>query len=228
MASEQTETTAPSPGQGGLKLEYLHPIEPSSPARVEMLTDGIFAVAATILILDVKVAPISHAISAGQFSDAVIALWPKLTVFFCSFITLGRLWEMHRYIFHLLERCDQKLLFWNTLALAFACCLPFSTSVAGEYPHFSLAAAIYAVNMLALNLVYRGLWYHASHGDYLLKSDINPAIRKAVMRRFNVYFVLTTAALVLAYFSSVLSIALIVLHQLVMFFGQPLFKGQRV
>ena len=80
---------------------------------------------------------------------------------------------------------------------------------------------------MALNFVYRGLWYHASHGDRLVKNDLDPAIRKAVNRRFNVFFVLMTLALVLSYFNSLVSIGLIVLYQLVMFFMQPIFKGQR-
>lgn len=228
MASEHPGAATPSPSHHALNLEYLQAIEPAPTTRVEFITDGILAVAATILILDIKLPPIPHEISAGQLSGLVIALWPKFIVFFCSFITLARTWEMHRSIFHFLLRCDQPLLFWNKLILIFACCLPFSTSIAGDYPHFSLSAAIYAINMLALHLAYRGLWYHASHGDRLVKADLNPAIRKSLNKKLNVYSVLIMAALVLSYFSSVLSIGLIVLHQLVMFIAQPLFKGKPV
>jgi len=77
-----------------------------------------------------------------------------------------------------------------------------------------------------LNLVYRGLWYHASHGDRLVRGDLDPAIRKSINRVFNVYSVLILAALAVSYFSSLLSIGLIVLHQLVMFLAAPFFKGR--
>ncbi len=227
MASVSSEAAAPSHGGSGPSFEYLHAIEPTTTTRPEMLSDGVFAVAMTILVLDLKLPPLSPGISASEYFDAVFALWPKFIVFVCSFITLGRLWEIHRYVFHFLKSCDQTLLFWNTLILIFVCCVPFSTSIAGEHPYFSLSAAIYAGNCLALNLVYRGLWHHALHGDHLVKGGLKPGIRKAVTRRFNVFFVLMMLALVLSYFNSLVSIGLIVVHQLVMFFMQPIFKGQR-
>jgi len=68
--------------------------------------------------------------------------------------------------------------------------------------------------------------FNCAH-NRLVKSDLKPATRKAVTRRFNVFFVLMSLALVLSYFNRLMSIGLIVLHQLVMFFVQPIFKGQR-
>ena len=144
MSSEHSEAAAPSHRRGTPSFEYLRAIEPTSTTRPEMLSDGVFAVAMTILILDLKLPPLSPGISASEYFDVVFALWPKLIVFVCSFILLGRLWEIHRYVFYLLTSCHQTLLFWNTLVLIFVCCVPFSTSLAGEHPYFSLSAAIYA------------------------------------------------------------------------------------
>ena len=179
----------------------------------------------TLLILDVKLPAIEGVISNAQYAHALLDLWPKLTIFVTSFITLGRLWQMHRNVFHLITRCDQQLVFWNTLILIFVCFMPFVTSLAGERPFYSLSATIYASNFLMLNLVFRGMWHHASHGDRLLRSDLDPAIPKSINRMLSVYFVLILVALALSYFSSILSIGLIVLHQMLMFFGPPIFKG---
>ena len=151
-----------------------------------------------------------------------------MIVFVASFIALGRLWQLHRNIFHLLERSDQQLLFWNLLSLMFLCLLPFTTSLAGEQPHFSLSAAMYAGNVLMLNLVYRGMWHHASYQDQVLRGDFDPAVRHVITRTFNVDFVLILLALGLSYLNSLVSIGLIVVHQLVMFFGPPMFKGRQV
>ena len=227
IASKQSEATAQPPSHGATKFEYLRAIEVAPKTRVEALADGIFAVAMTILVLDIRLPPLTDDISAAQYFHSVLALWPKLIVFVASFITLGRLWQMHRNIFHFLERCDQQLLFWNLLSLMFVCLLPFTTSLAGEHPYFSLSAAIYAGNLLMLNLAYRGMWHHASYQDQLLRSDFDPAIRSVITQTFNVYFVLILVALVLSYFNSLLSIGLIVMHQLVMFFGPPIFKGRQ-
>ena len=73
--------------------------------------------------------------------------------------------------------------------LIFVSCLPLATLLAGEYPYFSLSAAVYAGNLMAMHLAYRGLWYHATHRD-LMKGDIDPVIPKSVRQRFNVFFLL--------------------------------------
>src|SRR5262245_30083322 len=207
---------------------FLRAIEPTENMRVAALSDGVFAVAMTLLVLDLKLPRMPDDLSSAQYSALVFALWPKLVIFVCSFIVLSQVWLIHRYLFHLLKTCDQVLVFWNFLVLIFMCCLPFATSLAGEYPHFSLSAAIYAGNLLAMHLAYRGLWHHASRKDYVKKGNLDPAVPKSVRQRFNFYFGLVTVALVVSAFSSILSIGLIVAYEFSMFFGQPLFKGRAV
>jgi TMEM175 potassium channel family protein len=228
IASKQAEVTALPLSRAATKFEYLRAIDPTPKTRVEILGDGIFAVAMTILVLDIRLPALTNDISAAQYLHFVFALWPKLIVFVASFIALGRLWQLHRIIFHLLERSDQQLLFWNLLSLMFLCLLPVTTSLTGEHPRFSLSAAMYAGNVLMLNLVYRCMWHHASYQVQLLRSDFDPAISQVIARTFNVDFVLILVALVLSYLNSLLSIGLIVVHQLLMFFGPPLLKGRQV
>ena len=228
IASKQSEVTAQPPSNGATKFEYLRAIDPAPKTRAEVLADGIFAVAMTILVLDIRLPHLTGDISAAQYLHSVLALWPKLIVFVASFIALGRLWQLHRNIFHFLERSDQQLLFWNLLSLMFLCLLPFTTSLAGQHPLFSLSAAMYAGNVLMLNLTYRGMWHRVSRQIQLLRSDLDPAIGHVITLTFNVDFILILVALMLSYFNSLLSIGLIVFHQLVMFFGPPLFKGRKV
>ena len=228
IASKQSAVTAQPPSHGATKFEYLRAIDPAPKTRAEVLADGIFAVAMTILVLDIRLPPLTGDIPAAPYLHAVLALWPKFIVFVASFIALGRLWQLHRNIFHFLERSDQQLLFWNLLGLMFLCVVPFTTSLAGEHPHFSLSAAMYAGNVLMLNFVYRGMWHHASYQGQLLRGDFDPAIGHVITRTFNVDFVLILVALGLSYFNSLLSISMIVVHQLVMFFGPPIFKGRQV
>ena len=226
MASERGEPAPPLPGPP--KVDFLRAIDPTEGTRVEALSDGVFAVAMTLLILDVKLPRLPQGISAAQYSALVLALWPKLVIFLCSFIVLSQVWIIHRYLFHLLKTCDQVLVFWNFLVLILVSCLPLATSLAGEYPYFSLSAAVYTGNLLAMHLAYRGLWHHASRNDNLMKGHLDPAVVKSVRQRFNFYFLLVTAALVISYFSSIVSIGLIVAFEFSMFFGQPLFKGRAV
>jgi TMEM175 potassium channel family protein len=226
-ASEQSKTTGDRRGGRLSPFEYFRALEPASVARIEALADGIFAVAMTLLVLDVKLPELAHDISAAQYAQAVAALWPKLIIYFASFISLARQWQMHRNIFHLIKHCDQQMLFWNLFVLMFVGLMPFATAIAGEHPHFSLSAAIYAGNLLILNLAFRGMWHHAAQGHRLLRSDIAPDITRGMNRMFNVFLVLVVAALALSYFNSILSIGLIVVHQFLMFFGPPIFKGRQ-
>jgi uncharacterized membrane protein len=228
IAFKQSKVPAQPPRLAATKFEYLRAIDPAPKTRAEILADGIFAVAMTILVLDIRLPPLIGDIPDAQYLHSVLALWPKLIVFVASFIALARLWQLHRNIFHFLARSDQQLLFWNLLSLMFLCLLPFTTSLAGEHPNFSLSAAIYAGNVLMLNLVYRGMWHHASYQDQLLRSNLDPAVGHVITRTFNVDFVLILAALGLSYLNSLLSIGLILVHQLVMFFGPPMFKGRQV
>jgi TMEM175 potassium channel family protein len=228
ILSKQSQSTAQPPSHGATKFEYLRALDPAPKTRAEILADGIFAVAMTILVLDIRLLPLAGDISNAQYLHSVLALWPKVIVFVASFIALGRLWQLHRNIFHFVERSDQQLLFWNLLSLMFLCLLPFRTSVAGEHPDFSLSAGMYAGNVLMLNLVYRGMWHHASYEQLLLRNGFDPAIGRVITRTFNVDFVLILTALGLSCLNSLLSIGLIVVHQLVMFFGPPMFKGRQV
>jgi len=227
-ASKSGDAAAQAQRHDAAKFSFLRAIEPTDTTRVETLSDAVFAVAMTLLALDLKLPRMSESISAGQYSAQLFAMWPKFVIFVCSFVVLSKVWEIHRYLFHLLKTCDQALVFWNFLLLIFVSCLPFATSIAGEYPHFSLSAAIYVSNLLAMHLVYRGLWHHVIHEDCLLKSDLDPAVRKAITQRFNFYFCLVMVALGLSYFSSVLSIGLIVVYQFSIFFGQPIVRGRAV
>src|SRR5262245_54775372 len=88
------------------KFGFLRAIEPTATTRVESLSDAVFAVAMTLLVLDLKLPPMSERMSAGQFSAQVFALWPKFVIFVCSFVVLSKVWEIPRYLCHLLESCD--------------------------------------------------------------------------------------------------------------------------
>src|SRR5262245_41551756 len=91
------------------KYGSLRAIEPTATSHVGSLSYAVDAVAMTLLVLDLKLPPMSERMSAGQFSAQVFALWPKLVICVCSFVVLSKVWEIHRYLFHVLKSCDQAL-----------------------------------------------------------------------------------------------------------------------
>jgi hypothetical protein len=80
------------------KISIFDAVQTPSEKRIEALTDAVFAVAMTLLILDIKLPELPSEISSHEFARAVVALWPKVGVFILSFVVLARAWDAHRYV----------------------------------------------------------------------------------------------------------------------------------
>jgi TMEM175 potassium channel family protein len=99
-------------------------------SRLENLSDGIFAVAMTLLVLDIKLPPnLPLELTSAQLFAAVFDLWPKIGAFIVSFFFLAKTWDVQRLVVHSLERVDYTFSIENLLLLLFACGLPFLTSI---------------------------------------------------------------------------------------------------
>ncbi len=132
-----------------------HPSSESSEGlskhRIEALSDGIFAFAMTLLVLDVKL-PHHPAVEAGQLAPTLLALWPKFFSYIMSFVVLGVFWVGQHSYAHFLKRTDRWFLWINLLFLMFVVGVPFSTDLLGDYPMQKVAVMIYGCNIMALGL----------------------------------------------------------------------------
>ena len=132
--------------------------------RVEALTDGIFAVAMTLLVIDLKV-PDPHDIhSPQQLAQALADQVPKVMSWLISFYVLATFWIAHHRLFHYVRQVDRGLLWRNLHQLAFVSLMPFSAALIGEYPNTTIAQVAYNGNMIILCVL--GLWklqYVRSH-----------------------------------------------------------------
>jgi uncharacterized membrane protein len=127
----------------------------SSPARCAKcakLTDGLFAVAMTILVLDVRL-PDALAVSEIGLVSALKGLWPRFVPYALSFYILGTTWLANIKLRSKAESVGVRYAAWWLLYLLIATCLPFSTSVVGQYSHLKAAVWLYSVNMAGLALV---------------------------------------------------------------------------
>ena len=118
--------------------------------RIEALTDGIFAVAMTLLVLDIK--PPVHL--RFETSDALIdhlsVLEHSFVMYAISFVVLAMFWLGHHLQFHFVRHVDRQLLWINLLFLLIAVVVPFSTNLVGDHGHLQLPVVLYAVNLLVL------------------------------------------------------------------------------
>lgn len=138
--------------------------------RIEVFSDGVIAIAITILTLEIKV-PDHIAVERHGLLHLLIDLWPSYLSIITSFIAILVIWEKHHWMFTLIERTDRKFLYWNGLLLFFISFLPFPTALLAEYllhPEAKVAASIYTGTVLAISLAFKGLWMHVTKDNNLL------------------------------------------------------------
>jgi uncharacterized membrane protein len=153
--------------------------------RLEAFSDGVFAIAITLLVLDLQVPRDLH---AGQtLSEALIAQWPGYLAFVTSFATILIMWINHHRIFTLVGRCDDRLLFYNGLLLLGITVVPFPTSLVAEYLRHDgrqTAAMVYNGLFILIAICFNLVWRTAAVNDRLLHAHAN---RAAVQRIFDAY-----------------------------------------
>lgn len=123
-------------------LERLH-----DPARVLALSDGVFAIIITLLVLEVHVPELTQGQSLNQ---ALAELRPSLTAFVISFVLAGIQWVGHRDLFALIRRTDRGLVWLNILFLLPLCLLPFGAGLLGRYDQEPVALRIYGLLLVVI------------------------------------------------------------------------------
>jgi uncharacterized membrane protein len=142
--------------------------------RVQTLADGVFAVAMTLLVLDIRLPDIS-ATDSGELWSQLADLGPNLAAYVLSFTMLGTFWLALHTVLELCDRSD-RMLAWAVLAfLLFVTTLPFTASVLADHVHVPLAVVLYWWNLVALGLTLAWLMQHA--GAHLLQPQHGPAMR---------------------------------------------------
>jgi uncharacterized membrane protein len=130
-------------------------------ARVEAFSDGVFAIAVTLLVLEIRV---PH-VEASRLPDALLALWPSYFALVTSFFTISVMWLNHHRMFSYLGRTDARLLLLNGLLLLGITFVPFPTAVVAAYlgqPGQRAAACFLAIVYVGIAIAFNLLWRYAS------------------------------------------------------------------
>ncbi len=193
--------------------------------RLAALSDGIFAVAMTLLILNVHVpAPnLSHVeqpLWAPGAWDAEVAAWntlvplaPQLLTYLMSFLTLGIFWAGQQTQLNFFTRSDHRLTWIHLTFLLPVVFMPFSTALLANFITYRLPMLVYWLNLLVFGvLLYVSLAYASRAG--LMSEDATPGALAAMRRRIVVYQVLYACAAALCVINTYLAIGAVVLLQL--------------
>jgi len=142
-------------------------------ARLGNLSDGVFAIALTLLVLDLRV---PTDVLASDLPASLLALAPRLLVYLISFIIIGGAWGSHQRMISQINRGDGLLVWFNLLSLLFVTLIPATAALLASYPQTFAAILCFAVNVILIQLSARWLWRHASSSKL-----INPLLDSRVV-----------------------------------------------
>jgi len=146
------------------------------PSRVLALSDGVFAIIMTLLVLDIRVPQLS---GGKPLAAALGELRPSLTAFVISFIVAGMYWVGHRDLFGLIRRTDRGLVWLNIVYLLPLCLLPFGVGLLGRYDREPAALRIYGLILSAIAVMRTAIWLYATHRPQLLWKRLDQRQRRA-------------------------------------------------
>lgn len=178
--------------------------------RFEAFSDGVFAIAVTLLVLEIKAPDLSEATSSEAITK-LLQVFPHILSYITSFIVIGVLWINHHALFHFLKRVDRTVLTINLLLLMCVAFIPYPTALIGEFRASLPVVVFYGLSLALTGFVYNVLWFYIVH-RYIISDDLiqQKGIRKATTWSLS-YPISYLIAAGLAFFSLNWSIMLYVL-----------------
>ena len=180
--------------------------------RVEAFSDGVFAIAITLLVLELKVPHLEDGGAGGSLVRALLAEWPSYLGFVTSFATILIMWVNHHRLFSFIRRADARFLYANGLLLFVVTLVPFPTAVLAEYfekPGATTAGLVYGGTFVLGSIAYNVLWTVAiGRGGKLLRSGVSEEHLEEMTRRYRWGFPMYVLATLAAFVSVQLTIAI--------------------
>lgn len=192
-------------------LSSMSTTEPKETTRLEAFSDGVFAIAITLLGMDLRVPHLGPDAGGRELADALVARWPSYMAFVLSFLTILVMWVNHHRMFRLLRTSDGYLMLTNGFLLMLVTAVPLPTAILAE--HFlhaggTLAAAAYAGFYVLVNVAFNLVWWSIAHRRRLLRPDVPEAVVRAIRWRLAVGFPAYLFATATAFVSAGLSVAM--------------------
>jgi uncharacterized membrane protein len=192
-------------------------------ARLEAFSDGVFAIAITLLVLDIKVPRAEH-----NLLGALLAQWPTYVGYVGSFFIIGIWWAGHHALLDTIARSDHTVRIINTLHLLCIGLLPFTTALLAEYMQeggasLTIATVVYVGTLLLAALTYSSIWWYAVRAE-IVRADLTPA---AIARIGRIYAISALCYLTAFALSFVLPIlALVICLGIALYYGFPARRGR--
>ncbi|HBN08878.1 MAG TPA: hypothetical protein DD435_09600 [Cyanobacteria bacterium UBA8530] len=176
--------------------------------RIENLSDSIFSIVMTILILGIKVPSVHGKNVSALLLRELSSQWPNFFCYALSFVVLGIFWISHHNQFHYIKGSDRILLWLNIFFLMFVSLIPFSAQLFAGHPWAIFAIGVYGANLICASLLLYLHWCYAADHHRLVASDIDPELVLLAKRRILFPSLFYAAAILAAFFHPALSFLL--------------------
>jgi len=175
--------------------------------RIEAFSDGVFAIAITLLIIEIAVPKVK---SGESLADALLDEWPSYFAYVLSFGTIGIYWANHHSFFRLFLRTDHAFLMLNVFFLMCIAFLPFPTAVLAEYmqdgDHRNTAVTLYAFGLLLPAACWFAIWLYGSWGMRLIDRSLAPGFVRFLTRQYVVSVSIYAMAVLISFASGVVAL----------------------
>jgi uncharacterized membrane protein len=160
-------------------------------ARLEGLSDGIFAFSMTLLVISLNIPEKTALVQSTDFAiRLLLSLSSDFIHYIMAFLILGAFWLAHHVQFHSVRSIDRVFVWINLLTLMMVALLPFSTNFSGDFPHVPFAAIVFELNLFAIGIGMFSQWQYATHGFRLTEPTLQPVyIRRMRFRSLVIPFV---------------------------------------
>lgn len=185
--------------------------------RLIAFSDGVFAIAITILVLGISVPEASkEMVTQGVLSQKLLALWPKIVSYIFSFIIVGIFWVGHHIIFQYIKRADRNFFWLNILYLMVIAFIPFPAALLGQYGPQVSVVVLYGITIFMVGLLFEAMWLYATHKRRLIDDRLDQKrIKKAtviILLPTVLYFIAIFIALTNPYMSLAIYIIIPILY----------------
>jgi len=164
-----------------------------SKSRVEAFSDGVFAIAITLLVLEIRVPNLLQATTTAEAAK-LLAQWPQYVAYAMSFLIIGVIWMNHHALFSHLRRIDRAIVILNLLILMAVSFIPFPTAILANYPTLPPSIVLYGGTLLLVVVLANVLWFTVLRHDYLNRATLS----ERAIRHTSIRFVLGIVAYALA------------------------------
>jgi uncharacterized membrane protein len=176
--------------------------------RVEALSDGIFAIVMTLLILELHVPKLPATAANVEVTAALFDLWPKFVSYLVAFISLGVFWIAHHIMYHAVRRADRTLLWLNIVFFMFVSVMPFSTSLLNSFPAALIAPFLFGANLAVVGWLLFVQWKYVGSQPGMLAAFVTEEDRAAIGCRMLAVPIATTLTAIVCFWSAGISVAI--------------------